>query len=171
MIWSFRDRGTEAVFHGADTRTARRVCPRELWPVAGRKLDQLNRVTHIRELGARAGVAVNPATPLSSLHDILPDLDHVLLMSVNPGFGGQRLVPSVLDKVRELRLQIADRRLAVRIEMDGGVTEDNLHDVVRSGVDIVVAGSAVFGAGDDIERTTRRIVDRLGELAELEQRC
>jgi ribulose-phosphate 3-epimerase len=128
-------------------------------------------VTHIRELGARAGVAVNPATPLSSLHDILPDLDHVLLMSVNPGFGGQRLIPSVLDKVRELRQQIADRRLAVRIEIDGGVTEDNLHEVVRSGVDIVVAGSAVFGAGDDIERTTRRIVDRLGELAELEQRC
>jgi ribulose-phosphate 3-epimerase len=91
-------------------------------------------------------------------------------MSVNPGFGGQRLIPAVLRKARELRDWIDRERLDTRIEIDGGVTLENLDDVARSGVDVIVAGSAVFGAGTARE-TSRRIVRRLAELANLEQDC
>ncbi|HKQ62440.1 MAG TPA: ribulose-phosphate 3-epimerase [Candidatus Polarisedimenticolaceae bacterium] len=121
----------------------------------------------IRELGARAGVALNPATPLAALQEILPVADYVLLMSVNPGFGGQRLIPSVLRKARELRQWIEREGLSTRIEIDGGVTADNLDEVARSGVDVIVAGTAVFAAGD-VRGTTTLLVRRLAELSERE---
>jgi ribulose-phosphate 3-epimerase len=122
-------------------------------------------VRAIQDLGAKAGVVLNPSTPLSSLNEILPVADYVLLMSVNPGFGGQKLIPAVLDKARRLRRRITERGLDVRIEIDGGVTLDNLDAVASAGVDIIVAGSAVFGGGD-ARTATRTIVQRLAELAE-----
>jgi ribulose-phosphate 3-epimerase len=124
----------------------------------------------IRELGARAGVVLNPATPLSLLDDVLPHVDFVLLMSVNPGFGGQKLIPSVLRKVRDLRERIDGLGLDARIEIDGGVTEANLEEVAATGVDIIVAGSAVFGS-EDARAATERLVRRLAGLAERGQRC
>jgi ribulose-phosphate 3-epimerase len=119
----------------------------------------------IQGLGAKAGVVLNPATPLTTLQEILPQADFVLLMSVNPGFGGQVLLPSVLAKARQLRAWIDREGLDTRIEIDGGVTEDNLAEVATTGVDMIVAGSAVFGSKDP-KGAAQRIVRRLAELAE-----
>jgi ribulose-phosphate 3-epimerase len=105
-------------------------------------------VTRIRELGASPGVVLNPATPLATLEEILEFVDFVLLMSVNPGFGGQTFIPSALQKVAALKGMISRRRSGVRIEVDGGVGAGNAADLVRSGADILVAGNAVFGKGD-----------------------
>ncbi len=127
-------------------------------------------VRRIQELGAKAGVALNPATPLSTLQDILPEADFVLLMSVNPGFGGQRFIPQVLEKARRLRELVDSQRLDTRIEIDGGVTLENLEEVAAAGVDIVVAGSAVFGTGD-AQGAAETIVQRLAALAERARRC
>ena len=118
-------------------------------------------VAHLKSRGVQAGVAINPATPLSALEEILPDLDYVLIMSVNPGFGGQKFLPGSLDKVRRLRAQIADRGLRVRIEVDGGVDMTNVHALAAAGTDIVVAGQAVFGGGD-AERDARKLVEAAG---------
>ncbi len=101
-------------------------------------------LARIRDAGAIAGVALNPATPVEVLADVLPGLDFVLLMSVNPGFGGQVFLPYVLQKTRRLRKMIEQRKLPVAIEMDGGIGHDNIHEVVASGVDVCVAGSAIF---------------------------
>jgi ribulose-phosphate 3-epimerase len=101
----------------------------------------------IREAGAKAGVAINPGTPLSALEEALPYADFILLMSVNPGFGGQSFIPTSLDKLRRLKRMIADRGLDTRIEIDGGIDADNIGEVVASGADIIVAGSAVYGRG------------------------
>jgi ribulose-phosphate 3-epimerase len=119
----------------------------------------------IQEHGVKAGVVLNPATPLSALDEILEITDYVLLMSVNPGFGGQKLIPEVLRKAAVLKERIDRERLDVRLELDGGVTEENLDEVVASGVDMIVAGSAVFGS-KNIRDTTARMVRRLAELAE-----
>jgi len=119
----------------------------------------------IKDLGAKAGVVLNPSTPLSSIQEILPEVDYVLLMSVNPGFGGQKLIPSVLQKARRLREWIDREGFDARIEIDGGVTLANLDEVAATGVDMIVAGSAVFGSGD-ARATTQKIVQRLAELAE-----
>lgn len=108
-------------------------------------------LTAIREAGAKAGVAINPATPIESLTEALPYADFVLLMSVNPGFGGQRFIPTMLDKLRRLRAMIAERGLDVRIEIDGGVDGENIGDVADAGAEIIVAGSAVFGNGNATE--------------------
>ena len=105
-------------------------------------------LAHLRGRGVRAGVALNPATPLSILEEILPDADYVLVMSVNPGFGGQRFLPGSLDKIRRLRRTIQERGLAVAIEVDGGVDAGNVKALVEAGAEILVAGSAVFGQGD-----------------------
>ena len=102
----------------------------------------------IRDLGADAGVVLNPATPVHLLDDLLGSLDFVLIMSVNPGFGGQKLLPYTLDKVRRLTQLREERGLSYRIEIDGGVTFDNLPAIVEAGCDIVVAGSSIFGAAD-----------------------
>lgn len=96
----------------------------------------------------KAGVVLNPATPLSSLDYILGEVDLVLIMSVNPGFGGQSFIPSALDKIRQLRKRISNLGLAVEIEVDGGVKPDNAAGIIEAGADILVAGSAVFGAKD-----------------------
>jgi ribulose-phosphate 3-epimerase len=119
----------------------------------------------IQELGASAGAVLNPATPLAAVDEILAVADYVLLMSVNPGFGGQKLIPSVLDKVRRLRERIDREGLSTRIEIDGGVDLDNLETVAASGVDVIVSGSAVFGSGD-VRGTTERMVRLLAARAE-----
>ena len=104
-------------------------------------------VQAIRAAGCRAGVALNPATPVESLAEILPDLDLVLVMSVNPGFGGQAFIPGAVDKVRRIAETIRARGLRTLIEVDGGVTPHNARALVEAGADVLVAGSAVF-AGD-----------------------
>jgi len=105
-------------------------------------------VALIRELGARPGVVLNPATPLSALEYVLEDLDLVLLMSVNPGFGGQSYIPAVTDKIRRLRAMIDERGLDVAIEVDGGVNPKSCAEVRAAGATVLVAGSAVFGTDD-----------------------
>jgi ribulose-phosphate 3-epimerase len=105
-------------------------------------------VAHLRSHGVKVGVALNPATSLAAIEEILPELDYVLVMSVNPGFGGQSFIPSSLDKIRRLRAQIAARGLAARIEVDGGVDGGNVRSIVDAGAEILVAGTAVFGQGD-----------------------
>ena len=105
-------------------------------------------LTGIREAGGQAGVAINPGTPLISLEEILPFADFILLMSVNPGFGGQKFVPTSLDKLRRLRRMIDDGGHRTRIEIDGGIDVDNIGRVVEAGAEIIVAGSAVFGKPD-----------------------
>lgn len=122
-------------------------------------------VAAIKDAGAKAGVVLNPATPLESLSEILPFADFVLLMSVNPGFGGQTLIPAVLDKARRLRTWIDSLGIATRIEIDGGVTLENLGEVAATGVDMIVAGSAIFGS-DDARGTTQAMVRRLAVIAE-----
>ena len=110
-------------------------------------------IDHIHSYGVGAGVSLNPATPLVTLEHVLNQVDLVLIMSVNPGFGGQSLIPYTLDKVRKLK-EIRDAKgYEFQIEIDGGVKPDNVQSVVESGVDIVVAGSGVFGAPDIAERT------------------
>ena len=119
----------------------------------------LNRtVQHIRSLGVKAGVALNPATPLCVLDYILEDVDMVLIMSVNPGFGGQKFIGSALYKIRDLSKIRKDRNLDFKIEIDGGITIDNVKEVTDAGVDIVVAGSSVFGA-EDPEKRVRSFLD------------
>ncbi len=108
-------------------------------------------VAQIKECGVRAAVTLNPATPVGVLEDILPALDMVLLMSVNPGFGGQSYIGYVTDKIRRLRAEINRRGLSTLIEVDGGITEHNIGNIAEAGADIAVAGSAVFGKPDIAE--------------------
>ena len=105
-------------------------------------------LTAIREAGAKAGVAINPATPIEVLTEALPYSDFILLMSVNPGFGGQSFIPTMVDKLRRLKEMIAFSGLPVRIEIDGGIDESNIGEIVKTGAEMIVAGSAVFGRGD-----------------------
>lgn len=109
-------------------------------------------IQNIKSKGVKAGVSINPATPVSTLECILEDVDMVLVMSVNPGFGGQKYIPSSLDKVRQLAAIRAEKNLNFVIEIDGGITLDNAAMVHEAGVDIAVAGSAVFGAEDVVAR-------------------
>ena len=102
-------------------------------------------ISQIRELGMKVGVALNPATPVSTLDCVLEQVDMVLIMSVNPGFGGQKFIPYTLDKVRELRSKLNARGLNVDIQVDGGVGLGNVDEVLAAGANIIVAGSAVFG--------------------------
>jgi ribulose-phosphate 3-epimerase len=102
----------------------------------------------IREQGCQAGLVFNPATPLSYLDHTLHQLDLVLIMSVNPGFGGQKFIPGALDKLREVRRRIDASGRAVRLEIDGGVKADNIGEIARAGADTFVAGSAIFGEKD-----------------------
>jgi len=110
----------------------------------------------IRELGCRPGVVLNPATPLVMIEEALPYVDYVLIMSVNPGFGGQSFISTSLDKLSRLRGMINSRGLNVQIEVDGGVDLNNVAEIVRHGADWIVAGSAVFGKGD-AEQATRAL--------------
>jgi len=102
----------------------------------------------IKSLGKQAGVSLNPATPVETLDVILDELDLVLVMSVNPGFGGQEFIPSALDKIRALRQSITRRGLATELEVDGGIKLDNIREVVAAGAEVLVAGSAVFKPAD-----------------------
>lgn len=102
-------------------------------------------VNQIREAGLKVGVALNPATPLNVLDCILDQVDMVLIMTVNPGFGGQRFIPYTLDKVRNLRKMCKDRGLETDIQVDGGVTTENIRELIKVGANVFVAGSAVFG--------------------------
>lgn len=102
----------------------------------------------IKSLGKQAGVSINPATPVSTLECILDDIDLVLVMSVNPGFGGQSFIPGALNKIDQLRREIDRRGLAVELEVDGGVKPDNIGLIARAGADVFVAGSAVFNTDD-----------------------
>jgi ribulose-phosphate 3-epimerase len=102
----------------------------------------------IKRAGGEAGVAINPATPLVAVEEALDFADYILVMSVNPGFGGQKFIPTSLNKVRRLRRMIDERGLNVRIEIDGGIGLTNIGEVVAAGAEIIVAGSAIFGASD-----------------------
>jgi ribulose-phosphate 3-epimerase len=109
----------------------------------------LNRTLHhIRDHGCKAGVVINPATPVETLVEVLDIIDYALVMSVNPGFGGQEFIPGSLHKVRQLVELRSQRRLKYRIEIDGGVALDTISEVVRAGAEVLVAGNAVFGHGD-----------------------
>ena len=122
----------------------------------------LNRtIHHIKELGCKAGVAINPATSPQALEYVLQDVDMVLIMSVNPGFGGQKFIPQSLDKIKKLKQMIDAKNYNVDIQVDGGVSVDNIHDIVTAGANIVVAGSAIFGK-DNIQKA----VSDLRDLAE-----
>lgn len=107
----------------------------------------LNRtVSYIRSKGIRAGVSLNPATPLSCVEEILPDIDLLLIMTVNPGFGGQKFISGMLPKIRKAKETIRTRGLGVLIEVDGGVTVENIGTLAEAGADIFVAGASVFGS-------------------------
>ena len=108
-------------------------------------------LNHIRQAGCQAGVVLNPATPLAMIEEVVAEVDYVLLMSVNPGFGGQKFIPSSLDKLRRLRNLIRMKSSPARIEIDGGVGPNNVAEVVAAGAEILVAGSAVFGAENPAE--------------------
>lgn len=105
-------------------------------------------IQQIKSLGMQAGVAMNPHTPISQLNDVLADIDLVCLMSVNPGFGGQKFIPKTLDRIRELRKLIDDNKLEVKIEIDGGVTVENAKSIIEAGADVLVAGNTVFKSKD-----------------------
>ena len=112
----------------------------------------LNRTLHlIKSHDCLAGVVINPATPVGALEEVLEIVDYVLVMSVNPGFGAQKFIPSTLHKMRQLAEIRSQRRLHYRIEVDGGVALETVADVVRAGAEILVAGNAVFGQGDPRE--------------------
>lgn len=105
-------------------------------------------INYIRQSGCKAGVVLNPATPLAMIEEVINDVDYVLLMSVNPGFGGQKFIPASLDKLRRLRALIQSSGSQARIEIDGGIGVENVAAVVAAGAEILVAGSAVFGKPD-----------------------
>jgi len=113
----------------------------------------------IREEGGKSGIAINPATSLSALEEGLPYADFILLMSVNPGFGGQKYIPTMTDKLRRLRAMIDERGLETRIEIDGGIDATNIGEIVQSGAEIIVAGSAVFGGGKPTE-AVKELIDK-----------
>ena len=113
-------------------------------------------VMHIKKLGARAGVVLNPSTPAALLEDIAPDVDFVLVMSVNPGFGGQSFIPNTLQKLRRVRAVLNAAGSSAPIEIDGGIDLAKVADVVAAGANILVAGQAVFGSGDP-EAATRAL--------------
>jgi len=118
-------------------------------------------IRRIKEQGLIAGVALNPATPISVLDCVLGEVDMVLIMTVNPGFGGQKLIDYTLDKVRNLKKLINERGLKIDIEVDGGVTLDNVEKIMDAGANIIVAGSAVFNG--DIEENVQRFLKIMSE--------
>jgi len=130
-------------------------------PEASRHVDRT--IALIKEQGCKAGLVLNPATPVSHLDYTLERLDLVLLMSVNPGFGGQQFIASVLPKIAEVRRRIKATGKPIWLEVDGGVKTDNIADIARAGADTFVAGSAIFGSGD-YAATISQMRERLGVL-------
>jgi ribulose-phosphate 3-epimerase len=117
-------------------------------------------LVRIREIGCRAGVAINPSTSLESVREVLPDLELLLVMTVNPGFGGQRFIPGSLDKVARARRMLAEAHSTAFLQVDGGIGRDTIADVWRAGADCFVAGNAIFAAKDPA-----------AEIGELRRRC
>lgn len=109
----------------------------------------------IKSFGIKAGVSLNPATPIETIEYLLDDLDMVLIMTVNPGFGGQSFIPQMKDKIRKLSAMIEERGLDIEIEVDGGVKLDNAREIADCGADILVAGSAIFGSEDVVVETEK----------------
>lgn len=123
----------------------------------------LNRcIHHIKELGAKAGAVLNPATGLNTIDYVLEDLDFVLIMSVNPGFGGQKFIANTLEKIRELKKKIRLKQLSTLIQIDGGVNPDTISEIAASGVDVFVAGSAIFNT-DDYRQTIQLLKAKIEE--------
>lgn len=117
-------------------------------------------IQNIHQLGVKAGVVINPATPLVTLDEILPDVEQILLMTVNPGFGGQELIPATLDKITRLRHILVERNLShIPIEVDGGVNRDTMGAIARAGADIFVAGSAVFNSRTSIAENLKSLLE------------
>jgi ribulose-phosphate 3-epimerase len=116
-------------------------------------------ITLIKELGGKAGIAFNPATPIHLLNDILKELDYILVMSVNPGFGGQRFVDSTHQKIRRLKDWIGGQKLSIPIEVDGGINPDNVESLIQDGAEILVVGAAIFAAADP-----RQVISRFKEI-------
>jgi ribulose-phosphate 3-epimerase len=115
----------------------------------------------IKELGVKAGVALNPATPLSSIEEIIPCVDLILIMSVNPGFGGQAFIPATLPKIANLHKTLNDRKLSAELEVDGGITIDNAPAIVKAGANVLVAGNSVFKAQEGITQALQRMRDAI----------
>jgi ribulose-phosphate 3-epimerase len=111
----------------------------------------------IKELGAKAGVSLNPPTPLAVAEEFLPHVDLVLIMSVNPGFGGQSFLPETLPKIVDMRKLLKNRELRAELEVDGGINADNASDIVEAGADILVAGNSIFGEQEGIGEAIRRL--------------
>lgn len=111
-------------------------------------------IQNIKSHGMKAGVVLNPATPISTIKHVIKDVDMVLLMSVNPGFGGQKFIPEIIEKTKELKALIEEKNPSVLIEIDGGVKSSNIKEIVDAGADVLVAGSAIFGQ-DDINKAVR----------------
>lgn len=114
-------------------------------------------IQNIKNHGMKAGVVLNPATPVNTIKHVLGDIDMVLLMSVNPGFGGQKFIPETIEKIKEVKSMIEERKLDVLIEVDGGVKANNIKEIVDAGADVLVAGSAIFG--DDINKAVKTLRD------------
>lgn len=137
-------------------------CGADLITVHAEACKHLDRtIEAIREKGIIAGVALNPATPLSAIEYVLPNVDMVLIMTVNPGFGGQKLIPYTIDKVHDLKQLIDKKGLKIDIEVDGGVNLDNVGTLMDAGANIIVAGSAVFGG--DITENVQSFLDILND--------
>jgi ribulose-phosphate 3-epimerase len=116
-------------------------------------------ITLIKELGSKAGIALNPATPILLISDVLRELDYILVMSVNPGFGGQRFVDSTYRKIRQLKSWIGGQKLSIPIEVDGGINPDNAASLIKEGVEILVVGAAIFSSPDP-----RLVISRFKEI-------
>ena len=124
----------------------------------------LNRTVHlIKDCGAQAGVVLNPSTPVASLEWILEYVDYILIMSVNPGFGGQAFIPNSINKIKALRNHIQERGLSVLIEVDGGVNEKTIAQVAAAGADVFVAGSAIFGS-QDYQTTIQNLRQKMDDI-------
>ncbi|MGA2670557.1 MAG: ribulose-phosphate 3-epimerase [Dehalococcoidia bacterium] len=111
----------------------------------------------IKELGVKAGVSLNPATPIGTIEEFIPHVDLVLVMSVNPGFGGQSFIPKTLPKIADMRKILNDRGLSAELEVDGGINADNAPSIVKAGAGVLVAGNSIFRAKEGIGRALRRL--------------
>lgn len=132
-----------------------KACGADVLTVHAEACTHLNRtVMAIKDAGMKASVALNPATPLNVLEYVLEELDMVLLMSVNPGFGGQKFIPNILNKIEDLRRMVLEKGLSAEIEVDGGITLSNVEDVMKAGASIFVAGTAVY-KGDIVKNVER----------------
>jgi ribulose-phosphate 3-epimerase len=114
-------------------------------------------VQTIKESGVKAGVALNPGTPIDTMREVLPSLDLVLVMTVNPGFGGQNFIDAMLDKVARLRAELDEKGLAAELEVDGGINAEVAPRVVRAGARVLVAGAAVFGSGQTVSQALGKL--------------